>query len=72
MTIELRTTCDLQLWEAEAQVSAQLGRLESSYERRDLHARPKEERALTVAMKQLERCLKLRAEFIASLPVGSP
>jgi hypothetical protein len=58
-----RQACDLELWEAEARVSTQLGRLEASYQK-DLYTRLKEERALNLAMVEVRRCLKLRANFV--------
>ena len=66
-TFAQRRVLDLQLWDAEARVSAQLGRVESSFER-ELVARPREQRALDVAMRELQRCLHLRADFMAALP----
>jgi hypothetical protein len=62
-TTAQRQTCDLDLWEAEARVSAQLARLEASYQK-DLYTRLKEEQALNLAMVEVKRCLKLRAMFV--------
>jgi hypothetical protein len=61
-----RQACDLELWEAEARVSAQLTRLEASYQK-DLHTRLKEEQALNLAITEVRRCLKLRANFVKHL-----
>lgn len=66
-----RRTLDGQLWEWEAKVSAQLGRLEASYER-DGVAAPMQVRMLALDMQELARCLRLRADFIAMADKACP
>jgi hypothetical protein len=61
--IAQRQACDLELWEAEARVSAQLARLEASFQK-DLCTRRKEERALDLAITEVRRCLQQRAHFV--------